>query len=123
MAFSSVGRLVVALAAMLFAAGPSSAQPAARVPAELFESLRRNGPIRVIVRVAPPARRFPSAAQDRVLAELAGSRHRVIHRYANAPMLALEVGEEALRALDRSTYVHSVAADAGMRSLSPGTRP
>jgi hypothetical protein len=113
----------LAVAFVLLFADPGWPQPVRRVPASLYDAVKRDGPIRVIVRIAPPARTFPSAAQDKVLAELAGSRHRVIHRYANSPVLALEVGEDALRALDRSPHVQSVAADFAKRPAAPGTRP
>ena len=113
----------IPLAFVLLFADPGWPQPATRVPASLYDAVKRDGPIRVIVRIAPPARTFPSAAQDKVLAELVGSRHRVIHRYANSPVLALEVGEDALRALDRSPHVQSVAADFAIRPATPGARP
>jgi hypothetical protein len=57
-----------------------------------------------------------------VLAELAGTSCRILHRYLNSPFLALEVGEDALRVLDRSPNVVSVAGDFELHPLAPGAR-
>jgi hypothetical protein len=41
-----------------------------------------------------------AAAQQAVLARLAQSSHRLVHRYTSAPLLLLEIGADALRALE-----------------------
>ena len=41
-----------------------------------------------------------AAAQQTVLARITSTPHRVLHRYATVPLLLLEVGPDALRALE-----------------------
>ena len=52
----------------------------------------------------PAARRRRSApsppAQQAVLARLATTPHRLVHRYTTVPLLSLEIGPDALRALE-----------------------
>ncbi len=110
-------------AVVLFAAAvPAGAAPAefSKVPADVAAVAERSGSVRVIVKVDQPAGTTLERAQDAVLAELAHSSCRVLHRYVSSPFLALEVGVDGLRVLDRSTHVVSVAGDFEMRPLSPG---
>ncbi len=41
-----------------------------------------------------------TAARQSVLARLAGTSHRVVRQYTSVPLLALEIGADALRALE-----------------------
>jgi hypothetical protein len=41
-----------------------------------------------------------AAAQQTVLARMGSTPHRVLHRYATVPLLLLEIGADALRALE-----------------------
>ena len=92
-----------------------SADGLSRIPTEVAEAARTRGPVRVIVQLVQPPGTSVAAAQDAVLAELAGSDHRLLHRYLNSAALALEVGEDALRVLGRSPHVRSVAGDFELR--------
>jgi hypothetical protein len=70
------------------------------------------GPTRVLVELRLPAvsasdtdARAPrkpaiGAARQAVLARLTGTPYRVVRQYATVPLLALEIGPEALRALE-----------------------
>src|SRR3954468_19720746 len=105
-----VPRVVVAAAAMVLVVGPAAAAPGDvhRIPAEVAAEARRAGLVRVIVKIVQPSGTPVDEAQTRVLAKLAGTSTRILHRYLNSPFLALEVGEDALRILDRSPNVLSV---------------
>jgi hypothetical protein len=71
------------------------------------------GPARVLVELrlpapggAPPSgpasaqEQAITAARQRVLARLAGTSHRLVRQYTSVPLLALEIGADALRALE-----------------------
>lgn len=96
------------------------AEDVRRVPPALVDAVREHGVIRVIVQVARPAGTPIAQVQDAVLAELAGTGHRVLHRYLNSPALAVEVNEEALRVLAGSRHVLSIARDFELRPTTPG---
>ena len=113
----------VAITAFAFGVMDGEAESLRRVPPSLIEAARQSGSVRVIVQLVQPAGVSVAAAQDAVLAELAGTGYRVLQRYANSPALALEAGEDALLVLDRSPNVRSVAADFEMQHRAPGTRP
>jgi hypothetical protein len=104
--------LIVAAAVILLAAGGAH---------DVTAALEGDG-VRVIVKVAQAPGTPLDRAQDVVLAELAGTSYRVLHRYLNSPFLALEVGADALRLLDRSPNVLSVARDIDAHPLAPGAR-
>ena len=70
------------------------------------------GPARVLVELRLPApsasvadavarERAITTARQRVLAGLAGTRHRLVRQYTSIPLLALEIGPDALQALER----------------------
>lgn len=72
-----------------------------------------HGPARVLVelRLPPPGGVPPSdvpsaqeqaiaAARHTVLARLSGTTHRLVRQYASVPLLVLEIGADALRALE-----------------------
>jgi len=84
------------------------------VPTELSQKALVEGRVRVIVHLAAPMtpeglltdtaavqgqRQGIANAQNAVLGALAGSNHRMIHRYETLPFLALEVGPGALAIL------------------------
>mgnify|MGYP001558934467 CR=1 FL=1 len=93
-----------------------------KVPAEVWQKAQTEGIVRVLVGVDAPTKlegrvspevlqahqQVIAAAQDELLAELAGTNHRVTQRYSNIPGLALEVGPDALAALERSPRVTDV---------------
>ena len=115
---------VAVVAGVLLALAPaanSSNGEFLRVPPDVAATAARAGTVRVIVKVDQPAGSPIDRAQDTVLGELASSSCRVLHRYLNSPFLALEVGIDALRVLDRSPHVISVVGDFEMRPLTPGT--
>ncbi|MBM4439239.1 MAG: hypothetical protein FJ027_02375 [Candidatus Rokubacteria bacterium] len=101
----SAAAMVAALAA------PAVAGELQRVPADVLTKAQRAGSVRVIVRLDLPAGAAIAPVQDAVLAELAGIPLRVLHRYLHSPFLALELGVDALRILDRSPHVLSVVSD------------
>jgi hypothetical protein len=81
-----------------------------KVPPEIWEKARVKGVVRVIVGLNMPwrpegklsqqdrlaQREAIAAVQSAVLAELAGTKHRVTRRFDNIPSFALEVGPDAL---------------------------
>jgi len=95
------------------------------VPDELFREASTQGHVRVIVKIArdEAAGESVAAAQNVVLASLAGTDYQLLHRYINSAFLALEVGPDALAALARAPKVESVAADLPLRSPVPGRIP
>jgi hypothetical protein len=63
--------------------------------------------------------RAVAAAQEAVLARLPQSSHRLVHRYTSVPLLTLEIGVDALRALETmGDLVLRVRADR-LRTPSP----
>ena len=74
-------------------------------PHPLRAEARRTGALRVIVTLRD------TAAQQRVLDALAGTRHDVLRRYAVTPALALRVGEPALCRLLSHPDVRRVSRD------------
>jgi hypothetical protein len=60
----------------------------------------------------PAQERAIAAAQQAVLTRLAKTSHRLLHRYTSVPLLSLEIGVDALRALETmGDLVASVRAD------------
>jgi hypothetical protein len=113
---SSVPCVVVAVATLVLA-------QLGRIPPEVAAAAQRDGVVRVIVKLDQRPGTSPGQAQDAVLAELAGTSARVLHRYLTSPFLALEVGTDGLRILDQSPTVLSVAGDFEARPLTPGANP
>lgn len=56
-------------------------------------------------------RKRVAEAQEELLAELAGTKHKVIGRYRFNPGIGLEVGPDALELLERSAVVSNVRED------------
>lgn len=87
----------------------------ARVAPELLRRAEADGMVRVIVEIRVGSEGI-AAAQEAVLQALAGSPHRVTHRYTAIPFLALEASPEALRRLATLAAVLQVRED---RLLAP----
>ncbi len=96
------------------------------VPAEVTKKAQTEGVVRVIVQLnvatqpegalsSPQAvlaqRQAIAAAQSGLLADLAGTSHRVTRQFEIISFIALEVGLDALAALERSARVVSVTED------------
>jgi hypothetical protein len=84
------------------------------VPPELLAKARAGATVRVIahLRVAPdadPAR--IEAVKRAAIAEIAGTRHRVVRELPGLPSFALEASEETLRLLSASSHVLRVQED------------
>jgi subtilisin family serine protease len=91
------------------------------IPPEIRDRALREGRVRVLLelrlsggRHVPEGELAPAAvaaqrndivaARRQVLARLAGRTHRVLHQYDSVPLVALEVGADALGDLDASTF-------------------
>ena len=85
---------------------------------ELLRRAEADGMVRVIVEIRVGSEGI-AAAQEAVLQALAGSLHRVTHRYTAIPFLALEASPEALRRLATLAAVLQVRED---RLLAPQGR-
>jgi subtilisin len=96
------------------------------VPPELTQKMQAEGIVRVIVRldvqISPEGtldslqtvevqRTAIVFAQSLLLAELAGTRHRVTRRFRTIPFLAMEVERDALAVLETSSFVLGVSED------------
>lgn len=90
------------------------------VPAEVAHKAQTEGAARVIVqldvviqpegnldstRAVLAQRQAIATTQSQVLAELAGTSHRLVRQFETIPFLALEVALDALAALERSAWV------------------
>jgi hypothetical protein len=94
------------------------------VPPTLFRDAER-GDVRIVVRVVVDTRAGQSieSAQEAVLKALAGTRYRLLRKFVNSPFLVLEAGPDALRALDGSPDVESVAPDFELHHPPLPSRP
>jgi subtilisin family serine protease len=132
------GRLPAGLLVVWLAwAGGAAAAPGA-VPDSVRQQARSQGAARVIVALDVPSRaegRLASAgdvarqrvriasAQDRALAVLAGTAHRVTRRFGSIPFVALEASPAALDALERSDLVVGVEPDRAERPVLAASTP
>ena len=105
-----------------------------KVPAEVWEKAQAKGVVRVIVGLNVPwqpegklseqdrlaQRKAIAAAQDELLAELAGTKHRVTGRYRFTPGIGLEIGPDGLKVLELSARVTEVRED---RVAKPSVEP
>ncbi len=105
-----------------------------KVPPEVWEKAKTKGVVRVIVGLNVPwqpegklsqqdrfaQRKAIAAAQDELLAELAGTKHRVTGRYRFTPGIGLEIGPDALKVLELSARVTEVRED---RVAKPSVEP
>ena len=109
---------------LLFQASSALAQLGTpKVLPELWQEIRDYGSARVQLNVASrPEANLPMGqkvaqreaiahVQDRLVAELAGTHHRVITMSRSSPALVLNVEREALAILDASRLVRSVIRD------------
>ena len=103
---------MVFLHALLVLAGchATLARAERKVPGELLKRAEAEGSVRVVVELNV-GRQGIRAAQDELLRDLAGTRHRVTRRYEQIPFLALEASPEALQVLDTSPVVARVQED------------
>ena len=111
---------------LLFQASTAFAQlEAPKVLPELWQEIRDYGSARVVVQLnvtSRPEAKLPirqkvaqreaiAHVQDRIIAELAGTHHRVITMSRFSPALVLNVEREALAILEASPLVRSVIRD------------
>lgn len=114
----------------------SNAAESGLVPQLVRDAVQRDGLARVIVELRLPAGihvpegRLPSlaarAAQRReiafaraqLLARLQATSHRVIHGYNSVPLVALEIGPDALRELEASTLQVTRVVEDGLKRPS-----
>jgi hypothetical protein len=103
-----------------------------KVPVEMFESAQSGDTVLVLVGLKAPwrpegvlsetlitaQRNVIAASQDYLLAELINTKYRITRRFRRIPGIALEVGLEALKILDRSAAVTNVLKD---RPVKPGS--
>jgi hypothetical protein len=113
---------------LLAAPGRTAAEVTAPALEELITNATRQGTLRVIVELKidpprPPSREAIAEAQDGLLAELAGTRHRVIRRFTTVPFIALEVSADALRRLAGSLRVTGIREDQVSRPQSAPATP
>jgi hypothetical protein len=104
---------------LLAAPGRATAQVTATFD-ELVAKAERQGTLRVIVELkvdstGPPTGAAIADAQDRLLAELGGTSHRLIRRFSTVPFIALEVSPDALRRLAASPRVSGISEDTVLR--------
>ena len=72
-----------------------------RGPARVLVELRLPGPSASVADAVSARERAIATARQTVLAGLAGTRHRLVRQYTSIPLLALEIGPDALQALER----------------------
>ena len=129
-------RWFVVSAAVMLLLGPAACRTlAGRVPKPLVDRAAQEGTVRVLVQlqvVAKPEGELASAeavatqrqaiagAQSALMAELVGTRHRLIRTYETIPFLALDVSSDALRILEASPLVVGIEED---RLESPLSTP
>jgi hypothetical protein len=96
-----------------------------KVPLQLFKRVASDGTILVLAGLRVPWQREDKlseellalqrgailAAQSYLLAELAGTQYKVMQLYSRIPGIALRVGSDALKVLERSPAVTNVLAD------------
>jgi hypothetical protein len=112
---------------LLAAPGPTAGQVTVPTIDELIAKAERQGTLRVIVELTLDSTASPTGAtiadaQDRLLAELGGTSHRLIRRFSTVPFIALEVSADALRRLAGSPRVAGIREDQVLRPQgAPGT--
>jgi len=106
---------LVALASLsLVACGAAADRPAGTIAAEVGQKATAEGSVRLLVQLRVPRDADAgaiAAAKRALLAELAGTRHRVARELEGLPALALEVSPEALQRLGASAHVERVVED------------
>ena len=108
-----------------------------KIPPEVWQKAREKGVVRVLVQLDAPTkpegklskeaaqaqRKAVAGAQDELLAELAGTKHRVGQAFKNIPGLSLEVGLDALAVLERSAHVVKVTEERVFKPLQEQSVP
>jgi hypothetical protein len=126
------GALVAGISLLLLASGGRRARAIADggpvIDPEVRTAVGR-GPARVLVELrmpepapgAAPAREAAiAAARHAVLARLSGTTYRLVRDYTSVPLLALEIGPDALQALEAmGDLVARVRAEALRRPIAP----
>jgi hypothetical protein len=109
------------LATVLVVAGTVSAATGdADVPRALLDKAAAAGAVRVLVQLKVADRTDAAAvaaAKQAVLAEVGGTRHRVVRELPGLLALALDASAETLRALASSPLVERVVEDVPRRPL------
>jgi len=132
-------RWCVVSAAVMLLVGPVACRTlAGNVPKPLVDRAAQEGTVRVLVQlqvVAKPEGELASAetvaaqrqaiavAQSALMAELVGTRYRLIRTYETIPFLALDVSSDALRILEASPLVVGIEEDRLELPLSTPSRP
>jgi len=104
---------------LVLLAGPTAAQVIPPSIDDLIAKATREGSLRVIVELKTdpsPTREAIAAAQDLVLQELAGTRHRVLRRFTTIPFIALEASADTLQRLAGSLFVGGIREDRPLRT-------
>jgi hypothetical protein len=105
--------------------------PSEKVPSDLFKRAADNGTVLVLAGLRAPwqqehriseelvslQRKAILDAQSYVLAELVGTEYRVLRLYNTIPAIALRVGMDALKVLERSPAVTNVLPDRPAKPL------
>jgi hypothetical protein len=103
----------------------SGINPSEKVPSSLFARATRDGAVLVLAGLRTPWRREDlltdkmvdlqrsaiHGVQSYVLAELSGTHYKVMRLYGKIPGIALLVGVDALRILERSPAITNVVPD------------
>jgi hypothetical protein len=117
-----IGLLLLFLSVSFWMSLPSIDSASSIVLPEVRERARREGRIRVIAEMRLPAgrhvpegllsgaalsvqRRDIAGVRGQILARLAGRTHQVLRQYASVPLVALEVGPDALTELEASSLL------------------
>ena len=113
--FNSVCALLIAWSTTVFADEP-------KVPVDLWQKVQTNGTVLVVVSLDVPVEAIGklskeavvaqqeriAAAQDELIAELAGTKYQVTNRFITIAGMALRVGANALAVLENSGLVKKV---------------
>ena len=132
-------RWCVVGAAVMLLVGPAAGRtPAGSVPKALVDRAAREATVRVLVQLQVAAepegglasaeavaaqRKAIAVAQSALMAELVGTRYRLIKTYETIPFLALEVSSDALRILEASPLVVGIEEDRLELPLSTPSMP
>jgi hypothetical protein len=132
-------RWCVVGAAVMLLVGPAAGRTlAGSVPKALLDRAAPEGTVRVLVQLQVAAepegglasaeavaaqRKAIAVAQSALMAELVGTRYRLIRTYETIPFLALEVSSDALRILEASPLVVGIEEDRLELPLSTPSRP
>src|SRR5262245_35205954 len=109
------------------------------VPLEMTDLLQRTGAARIVVVLRTPDAHRPEGtlppglvnaqrtqirvAQMQVLNSLRTKSHRVLRRYETVPLLALQIGPDALTTLRTSPHVRRLVTDTMNRAFLPQSIP